>query len=222
VSVQFAHSAIGFQVGRLHDAPCATVPAPEGTVGGWNFVVVLFLSVMLHLLVVNSIRLRLNPFPFPASQGEPLEVTLQRAIPDTVNENRQPERPAPVSRSGPAPRLKTQAPVAPRNRERAPELPPAFYTRLQTGQTMESIAAEARAHQRYQRRFQQPVSPFNNHVVITPAADGSVENHRLDDGTIRVVLYDKHGKKHCFDARPDDLLDEFDLGGYFMAVIGGC
>jgi hypothetical protein len=194
--------------------------------------VVLLLSLLLHLALLSAIRVqplhygRFTPFEQPSP--EPIELRLElpapRAATGSGDATPQPESTTPVA-TPPTTPYREKQPVgdAPHPQE-TQELQAEFYEHVQDGDYASNIVSQDRAAEQLDRQFGTPSSPYNSHAATTPhKGNERLKEDQFRDGNMRVTIFDEHGKKkRCLEALPDDLLNEFDYGGYFMAVVVGC
>jgi hypothetical protein len=185
---------------------------------------VLVLSLLLHLALLSLVGLKpLRYGRIHPPRQPPIELTLEWPEPELA--------PAPGVEAGdvavapPAARvrLREKLPVAtPRATPAPTELQAEFYMRMENGDYAAEIATRDMEEEKRNKQFGLPSSAYRSGAAPTPPPGGSWTEERLPDGTMRVTIFDGHGGKRCLETQPDDLLDEFDHGGYLMAATGGC
>lgn len=210
--IQFVHSqvAAGFQLRSVAGGFGDGAPAHTAD-GRWRLALVLLLSLLVHAVAVREVPFHWDHAgPILSPPRSPLEVTLELPPAEVATPVRRPPS-EPIHRARARTHTQTQ------------ELSPTFYARLPAGASVERFLHQESRRKRQDALFNAPVSVYNNKAGASgPPAPGSIKTERMDNGALRVIVYDRHGHKHCYDARPKDILNEFDTGGLLQAVVGGC
>jgi hypothetical protein len=184
---------------------------------------VLVLSALLHLVLVSAIRIEPPRFELP--RPAIIELTLEQPVPEPAPVPEAPEVAAPTAvPPPPAVRYRDKQPVAAAPGIPAePRLSSTFYEQVQDGDLAINFVSQEREEQKLEARFTAPTSPYNSDTKTSAQAPATpLKEERFRDGNMRVTYRDWLGRKRCLEARPDDLLDEFDYGGWFVPVAIGC
>jgi hypothetical protein len=190
----------------------------------------LVISLLLHLFVLSLFSV--NPvarwsLPTVRKNTTPeLKVSLRLAVPASKrNQARHPLRRAITAELPvPAQRLPDKAARPKARPQVAPRISAEQYRQLQSGTYVREFMQESFTNKELARRFEStgPAISFRLEPSRQRSSGRILKEEKFRDGNVRVSVRGLFGKKRCFEARPDDPLDEFDLGGFFLAVVAGC